>query len=145
MTVTHAQTNRRIFVTSWSICCWVARNQSNMANGKDAASITSKVSKQNPNYVNTLASEDLKSFREKLRIRVGEKIEFFRSPCEVCDNQKHWSDSLTSWPQISWKDLNINLIMKPGPFAPEKMRAVKNLEAYDYFVSRKVPQIRKGE
>lgn len=41
-------------------------------------------------------------------------------------------------PDISFGDLWIYLVDKRGPFSTQKLKCYKSLEAYQYFVSRKV-------
>ena len=103
---------------SWCACAsgWVARNQTNRADIKDATSMCKRVCGRNPSYLRTLTFEDLKRFREKLKIRVGDKIEVIQSLYEVWDDENLWSDTPVSWPQICWGDIYSYLIESPGPF-----------------------------
>lgn len=134
---------RRIFVDIFvRMREWLCGNKTNsMAGCKDATSTFKRVSGRNPQYISTLTSEDRRRFGEKLKICIGDKIEVIQSPYEIGDDKKRWSDSPVSWPPICWGDIYSYLIETPGPFTHERLKAFKSLEAYDYFVSRKVGPI----
>lgn len=100
-----------------------------------------KVSGRNPQYIDTLTHEDRRRYEEKLIICIGDQTEAISSPYEIWDDDKRWSDSPMLWPQISFGDIYTYLIKTPGPFTHEKLKAFKSLEAYDYFISRKVGPI----
>jgi len=63
---------------------WLCGNKTNrMAGCKDVTSTFKRVSRQNPQYISTLISEDRRRFGEKLKICIGDKIEVIQSPYDL--------------------------------------------------------------
>jgi len=64
-----------------------------MAGCKEATSTFKRVSRQNPQYISTLTSEDRRRFGEKFKICISDKIEVIQSPSVIWDVKKCCSDS----------------------------------------------------
>ena len=92
-------------------------------------------------YLDTLDPEDRKRFREKLKLLVAGVFVNIRNPYEMWNENHLWNDKPTLWPDKSFGDLWMYLVEKPGPFNSEKLKSYKGLEAYEYFVSRKVGSV----
>lgn len=125
-------------VTSWG------RKQSKMAEDDSVPASFSRVSGKSPEYMST---EDRKRYKEKLQVSVTGTFVAFKRPYDVWHDHRVLSDSPSTWPNLSYDDLYSYLIESPAPFTREKLKAYKSLEAYDYFVSRKVGAVSsfKGE
>jgi len=70
-----------------SLC---GKKTNRMTGCKDATSTFKRFSRQTPQYINTLISDDRRRFGEKLKICIGDrdKIEFIQSPYVIWDVKK---------------------------------------------------------
>ena len=112
------------------------KNTQNSDKVEICGNLSARINITDSRYLDTLDPEDRKRFREKLKVPVAGVFVNIRNPYEM------WNDKPTLWPDISFGDLWMYLVEKPGPFNSEKLKSYKSLEAYEYFISRNWPQSR---
>ena len=101
---------------------------------KDKFSATKKTEKS---YIDHLDAETRKCYIEKLNVVGGV------DPYTV---DKHdWRDDVDLFPAVTYVDLLIYLMHNPSLYTFESFRAYKSLEAFNYFLSGRVKELKVTE
>ena len=79
-------------------------------------------------YVSKLTEEEKTNYFKKLTTCSGEKL---HDPFTLFDN---WNDDIHLLPDITHRHVDSYLIDTPSPYTKESMKAIKLLDAYNYFV-----------
>ena len=83
-------------------------------------------------YASTLHGPDKVRYERKLQ------VVFAESGMEVIDPyfiaKEKWKDDVYLWPPVEFGQLYTYLVDTPGPYTKEKLKAYKNLEAFNYYI-----------
>lgn len=101
-----------------------------MASGSDKLEAV----KQKPKYVDTL--------EQAVRTRYLEKVNLVgRDPYEIPASD--WSYDVSLLPDVTYPDIVNYLVFQQSAYTVQQLKAYKSLEAYNYFVSGWVKEVRQ--
>jgi len=108
---------------------WLAKKPPSVNNLTMAGSVCST---STSTYLSTLSSADRQRYDLKLQ---GSGFKF-QDPYSI--DKSEWNSDLSFWPDISFGDIWTYLVLTPGVYTAENMKAYKSLGGYNFFTCGKV-------
>ncbi len=89
-------------------------------------------------YAKSLPNLDLERYKQKLRVNIGGQDVVLKDPYTL---NSGWLAQVAKLPPTDYGTIYSYLVLTPGPYTGEAMRAYKSLEAYNYFQSGHVREV----